>query len=271
MTAFVFIGCGTAVTFGTGFSNPYITTNDPAERILSIIQVTGSWGVTTALAFGLGIAACIFSVAHISGGALNPAVSIALFVTGNQGPIQAIANICAQIVGAILAAAFIKGMVPDEVTSNLGANNIAKGVGVGNAFIGEAVMTFVLLMVVLFTAVNQYSPIKSMAPLAIGLAVYSAHAVLLPVDGCSINPARSLGPAIVSGDFDSGKFWVYVVGPITGALVASAFHLFFETDMDTINIVRSGSQTMIDTLKEENPEDAAADADAAAAASDKHV
>ena len=242
MTLFVYIGCGTAVTFGQEFLSPLTNTGaqETTQRIGSqlgqatqILQVSGSWGITTALAFGLSITVLVFATSHLSGGQLNPAVSIGLAVVGALGPVQCLANIAAQIVGAILGAAFLSGTIPNDIPdSNLAANSVNSEIGAGNAFLGECVMTFTLMAVVLETAVNTRSTVKSLAPLAIGFAVFCAHAVLLPIDGCSINPARSLGPAIVSGYYDGSNFWVFVIGPIVGALFAVPFHIYFRSGLD---------------------------------------
>jgi len=184
------------------------------------IQVNSSWGITTALAFGLAITVLAYATSHLSGGQLNPAVSFGLLLAGELSAIQTGINIIAQIVGAILGAALLDATVPSAGDANLGSNVISNGVGFGNALCGEIVMTAVLVLVVLETAINKRNTIaRSQAPLAIGFAVFCAHAVLLPIDGCSINPARSLGPAIVSGTWP-GTFWVFIVGPFLGALAA---------------------------------------------------
>ncbi|EFN52412.1 hypothetical protein CHLNCDRAFT_13804, partial [Chlorella variabilis] len=149
-----------------------------------------------------------YATSHLSGGQMNPAVSLGLALSGTLGPLQAAANMLAQLVGAILGSSFLYATVPHAAASTLGSNAIARGVSTGNAFVGEAVMTFVLVSVVLETAANRKSTARAQAPLAIaslrpacrlpaGFAVFCAHAVMLPIDGCSINPARSLGPAIV--------------------------------------------------------------------------
>ena len=212
------------------------------------ILINGSWGVTVAFAFGLAITVLAFATGHISGGQLNPAVTFALALVGQLPTGQAVANTISQIVGAILGSALLMATIPNGNEGTLGSNVIAPGVGFGNALCGEIVMTSVLVATVLETAVSKgngallvltsllaqvtrrapdshptrtrrslvlslarLSAIsKSFAPLAIGFAVFCAHAVLLPIDGCSINPARSLGPAIVSSTWP-GNFWVFIV------------------------------------------------------------
>eukprot|EP00890_Picochlorum_soloecismus_P003625 jgi/Picsp_1/4263/NSC_01772-R1_plasma membrane intrinsic protein len=245
---FVYIGCGTATTFNSrsGINVPYtsesldFTDNGADDQLIKEsfaelnqrIQVNSSWGITTALAFGLAITVLAYATSHLSGGQLNPAVSFGLLLAGELSAIQAVINIIAQIVGAILGAALLDASVPSAGDANLGSNVISNGVGVGNALCGEIVMTAVLVLVVLETAVNKRNTVaRSQAPLAIGFAVFCAHAVLLPIDGCSINPARSLGPAIVSGTWP-GTFWVFIVGPFLGSLAAVPFHLFFRSNFE---------------------------------------
>ena len=242
---FVYIGTGTAVTFSSIYGDNGFTTegvnftdNSPTDlresfsELNSRIQVNSSWGITTALAFGFAITVLAYATAHLSGGQLNPAVSFGLMLAGALPPLQMVVNIIAQIVGAILGSALLDGTIPNGEDRTLGSNQIAPGVGIGNALCGEIVMTAILVAVVLETAVNQKNEVaRSQAPLAIGFAVFCAHAVLLPIDGCSINPARSLGPAIVSGTWP-GTFWVFVVGPFLGAIAAVPFHLFFRSNLE---------------------------------------
>lgn len=155
---------------------------------------------------------------------MNPAVTLALFLSGNVGIVQAVANIIAQLAGSILAAGFLYGMTPNAGESALGSNSISPGYKDSQAFLGEALMTALLCFTVLMTAVDKDNRLNvaNLAPLAIGFSVFLAHAVMIPIDGCSINPARSFGPALVAGQWDS--FWVFVVGPIVGSIFAVLLH-----------------------------------------------
>jgi MIP family channel proteins len=216
------------------------------------VLVNGSWGVTVAFAFGLAITVLAFATGHISGGQLNPAVTFALALVGSLPVGQAIANTIAQIVGAIVGSALLDATVPSGSEGTLGSNTITPGVGYGNALAGEIVMTAVLVATVLETAVSKGNAVsKSFAPLAIGFAVFCAHAVLLPIDGCSINPARSLGPAIVSGTWP-GTFWVFIVGPYLGALAAIPFYLFFQSNFER-DVVANLDPLNIGVGDEEDP------------------
>merc|ERR1712058_134332 len=154
----------------------------------------------------------------------NCAVTIALMISQDCG--------IADGLGIILGAFLLSATVPAEMdtTKGLGCNGIAEGYSTGNAFIGEALMTFLLLYTVYETAVSKSPVTRSkpseefqpvLAPLAIGFSVFLAHIVLLNVTGCSINPSRSFGPAFVSSMQGNAKawddFWVFVAAPILGA------------------------------------------------------
>ncbi len=156
----------------------------------------------------------VYTFWHISGGQCNCAVTLALVLSGHLGLVQGIGNFVGQLVGSLLGAGLLYSVVPDANSSSLGANSIARDFTVGNvrviwcrmshmcvhtkylsnnytqAVMGEIVMTFVLCFVVQMTACWPKSFAKNLAPFAIGMVVFSAHAVLLPVDGCSINPTR---------------------------------------------------------------------------------
>merc|ERR1719373_70726 len=114
-----------------------------------------------------------------------------------------------------------------DKTKGLGSNGIQDGYTVTNALFGEAIMTFLLMFVVLETAVNPETKVsRPMAALAIGLAVFLAHSVLIPITGCSINPTRSFGPAVVSKILykeakSIDQLWLFWVGPLGGAAAAA--------------------------------------------------
>jgi len=238
MMFFVFIGCGTAVGFSSIRASAFADgaddqvandTNTVIERqtetLTDAIVINSSFGVNTALAFGMGIMVIAYSIGHISGGHLNPAVTLSLFLSGHCNFIQGVANVCAQVVGSVLAASFLYGMTPSASESSLGSNAVSPGFSSGQALLGEIVMTAFICFVVHMCVASESNNtgIAPMAPLAIGFAVFLGHAVLIPVDGCSINPARSLGPAIISGTWT--QFWVFIVGPFVG----SFFGVFFWT------------------------------------------
>lgn len=219
MWLFVIIGCGTAMA----------TAGSPG------------WLVQTSLAFGLAITALAYSIGHYSGGHINCAVTLGLILARACDPIQGLLNIVFQFIGSLFGAATLCMIFPDEMdkTGGIGSNAVADGFEGWNALIGEICMTFLLVHVVLQTAVNPKSEgARAQACIAIGFAVFLAHCVLIPIDGCSINPTRSFGPAIVSKirnpDRESSALedlWVFFLGPLLGAsFAAGLFYLMKLTD-----------------------------------------
>lgn len=161
------------------------------------------------------VLAVILFMGKISGAHLNPAVSIAFAMRGDFPWMRVPAYILAQLVGASLAAWLLEGIV--HVSSSYGSNYPASGFSHGDAFLMEAVLTFGLVCVILGTA----SGAQNLGVVgAFGVGSYIALAGLWgsPISGASMNPARTFGPDLVSGDFTA--YWVYIAGPIAGAVVA---------------------------------------------------
>eukprot|EP00401_Gymnodinium_catenatum_P031825 CAMPEP_0117538736 /NCGR_PEP_ID=MMETSP0784-20121206/42631_1 /TAXON_ID=39447 /ORGANISM="" /LENGTH=241 /DNA_ID=CAMNT_0005335357 /DNA_START=117 /DNA_END=842 /DNA_ORIENTATION=+ len=197
------------------------------------------WVQQVALTSGLCIMVLVYTIGHHSGGHINCAVTFGLVLAGKVGlgdlcsvP-QGVANFVAQISGSIVGAtlvALMKGTSSDK-TGSLGCNMLALDIGIGEAVLGEILGAFLLMYVVLETAVNELSSNNRMlAPIAIGTAVYLAHSILIPVDGCSINPSRSFGTAVIASLLyaDNGSkimaiwkdHWIFWVGPLVGATLA---------------------------------------------------
>jgi aquaporin Z len=196
----VFLGCGSAVA---------LTSVVPASA--GGLQFTG-----IALGFGLGITGAIYAVGHVSGGHLNPAVSLALAAIGRFRPGDLPAYIGAQFVGATLAALALKGVFPDADT--LGNNALADGVSVGSGLLLETLMTAIFLFVIVSVATDiRVTP--GFAALAIGLTLASIHLLGISVTGTSVNPARTFGPDLISGDWD--HVWLFFVGPIVGGIIGA--------------------------------------------------
>ncbi|KAI7838045.1 hypothetical protein COHA_008129 [Chlorella ohadii] len=180
MALFVFVGTGAAVFFSdpksTDFTNAAaMISNTRLEPLFNVITTNSSFGIVTALAFGIGIVVSAFSIGHVSGCHLNPAVTVSLLLSGNCGIGQAIANIVAQCGGACIGSLLLWG-TSDLRHAGLGANSVGEAYTVGNAVLGEIVCTFILCYVVHLTAVDKNSPpsTNGLAPLAIGFAVFLA-------------------------------------------------------------------------------------------------
>lgn len=191
----------------------------------AVIVTGGSDLVAIALAHGLAYALMVYLTANISGGHINPAVTLGMIVTRNIKVAPGMIYIVAQGAGAVLATAVLYLALRDGLgeATNFGAHGISDAVdGDGGALLIEIVLTSVLVMVIFATAVSKKG-FGHMAPLAIGLAVLVIHLAAVPSTGASVNPARTFGPALVSNSFDS--FWVYLLGPaIGGAGGALIYH-----------------------------------------------
>jgi MIP family channel proteins len=179
-------------------------------------DVAGLVGI--ALGFGLAILAAIYAFGHVSGAHLNPAVTLSFLATRKTPATAAAVYIVAQLVGAVLGVLAVQAVFE---AATEGVTRPGTGVGTGQALLGEFILGFVLVLVVHGTAVDDRSEGPS-AGLAIGLVIAAGHLALVPVTGASFNPARSFGSAIVAGDF--GDLWIYVVGPVAGALVAALLY-----------------------------------------------
>jgi len=184
-----------------------------------------------ALAHGLAIALLISAVAHHSGGHINPAVTFAAMLTGKTSFAQGILNIAAQIVGGIVAAILLGLVLPESLGGGLGNGGLGShGLGEGVGPFRGVVMEFfgtALLVFVVFGAAMDKRGVGNLAPLAIGLAVLVDHLVLVPLTGASMNPARTLGPAIAASNWDA--HWIYWVGPLAGGAVAGiGYKMIFE-------------------------------------------
>lgn len=207
----VLFGCGSAVIAGVSGAGP---------------SGIGLLGI--AIAFGFAVVAMAYAIGGISGCHINPAVTIGVLVAGKIEVKDAIYYIIAQCLGGILGAAVLYAIVagrPDFVMGEwaLGSNGWGDGYGggynVGSAFLIEAVMTFLFIFVIL-GATSKFGN-GAMAGLAIGVTLMLIHLVTIPVTGTSVNPARSLGPAIFAGGQALAQLWLFFVAPITGAVLAA--------------------------------------------------
>ena len=189
-------------------------------------QMTGGkLGITgIALAHGLAIAVMASATMAVSGGQLNPAVTIGLWFVQKIDSASAIGYVIAQCLGAILAALLIKGCVPAGVLMAVGMGTPALGPGitVTMALLTEIILTFFLVFVIYGTAVDARAP--KCGGLFIGLAV--ALGVLMggPISGAAMNPARYIGPALLGGGLQ--HWWIYWLGPICGSILAAVIYRY---------------------------------------------
>jgi aquaporin NIP len=193
--ALVFAGCGAIVT-------------DAVHA-----GVLGAVGVS--LVFGLVIMAMVYATGHLSGAHLNPAVTLAFTLTRHFPAREATAYVAAQIAGALVAAGLLLAVWPSEPAS-LGAT--VPSVGAGSALVYEAVLTAFLMFVIMAVSTDTRA-VGAGAAIAIGGTVGLDALFGGPITGASMNPARSLGPGIVSGELH--EIWIYLAGPIVGAAIGA--------------------------------------------------
>ncbi|MBM4256571.1 MAG: aquaporin Z [Deltaproteobacteria bacterium] len=178
------------------------------------------------LAFGLTVLTMAYAIGHISGGHLNPAVTIGLVTARRFPSSEAVSYIIAQVVGAVIASAVLfaiaSGKAGFDVAAGFASNGFGEhspgGYSLFACFVAEVVLTFMFLIVIL-GATDRRAP-AGFAPIAIGLALTLIHLISIPVTNTSVNPARSTGPALFVGGWAIGQLWLFWVAPILGAVLA---------------------------------------------------
>ena len=206
---FVLVYGGTAVAVAAILARP--TAGPPYDSL------------AVALAFGLALVAVVAAIGHVSGGHVNPAVTLGMAAT-KKFPWQFVPHyVVAQLVGAVLAAlaTWITFGGPARSEAKLAATYPAQGVGDLQAFVVEVLITFILVFVVMAVATDDRAP-AAIAPIAVGFALAVGVFIAGPVTGGSVNPARSLGPMLVAGDLSS--VWLYILGPIIGGVLGALLY-----------------------------------------------
>lgn len=191
------------------------------------VVVAGATGGTfaVAVAHGLVLAVMVTAVGHISGGHFNPAVTVGAWVAGKIETARAGWYIVAQLAGAAGGAGLLRLSIPDRIwrASFLGTPTVQHQLTTsGRAVLLEAVLTFFLVFTVFATAVDDRGAFDKIAGFAIGLVLTFDILVGGPFTGASVNPARSFGPALLSGHWTD--FWIYVAGPLSGGIIAAAVY-----------------------------------------------
>ena len=207
----VLMGCGVAVSLGC----------DPVNNIPAVIG--------TAFAFGLAVVAMAYTIGGISGCHINPAITLACLLQGRISGKDAIGYMCGQVIGAFIGSALLFAL-----TSNVpglegtGANDLQANVSVMGGLIAEIVFTMVFVLVVLGATAKTNGATNNFAGLAIGLSLVLVHLVCIRYTGTSVNPARSIAPAIFQGGTALTHLWIFIVGPFVGAACASAIWRIIE-------------------------------------------
>ncbi|RPI24446.1 MAG: aquaporin [Actinobacteria bacterium] len=189
---------------------------------------TGATVVAIALGFGLALLAGLYAFGEVSGGHFNPAVSLAMLLDGRTSITDFIGYVIAQVGGAVLASVTVLAASSDAAVEST-ATVLGSGVEAWEGFLMEGIATAIFLAVILKTTSSQ----SSRAPVFLGIAwtLVAIHLALIPFTGSSVNPARSIGPALVGGV--GADLWLYIVAPLVGAAVGWALFKAVTTGSET--------------------------------------
>ncbi|XP_069076166.1 aquaporin-4-like isoform X2 [Pleurodeles waltl] len=178
--------------------------------------------VLIALCFGLSIATMVQCFGHISGGHINPAVTIAMLCTRKISLAKSIFYVIAQCLGAIVGAGLLYLVTPPNVAGNLGITTVDGHLSAGHGLLIELIITFQLVFTIFATCDSKRKDVTGSVALAIGFSVTIGHLFAINYTGASMNPARSFGPAVIKGKWDN--HWIYWIGPIIGAVIAGGLY-----------------------------------------------
>jgi len=196
-----FMGCGSAMFLGCDVPGGHLA---------------------VALAFGLAIVATAYVIGDVSGCHINPAVSLAMLINKKLSASEFAGYVIAQIIGAIAGAGLLKMLTSfgiADLTGALGSNGVANAGGIGGALIVEVILTFIFVFAILGVTSSKNN--GSVAGIVIGLTLTFVHIVGIPLTGTSVNPARSIGPALLAGGDALSNVWVFILAPLVGAALAA--------------------------------------------------
>ncbi|MGA9146142.1 MAG: aquaporin [Candidatus Nanopelagicales bacterium] len=238
--ALVFLAVGAAVA-GIGAAR------DATANADFIVPASGVLGV--AIAFGFVLMFLVYAIGGISGCHINPAVTIAMMATKKIEIGLGLAYMVVQVLGAILGGAALKLMVSAfgvvDTSGGLGTNGYGTNISMGGAFFLEVVLTALFVFAILM--VTDKWAVQSLAGIAIGVSLVAVHLVGIPLDGTSVNPARSIGPALFAGGTALSQVWLFILAPLVGGLVAAGLW----------TITRIANESEDDTALSDIPEEAA--------------
>lgn len=197
----VFMGCGSAVFLGCDI---------------------GGGHLAVAFAFGLSIIAMAYVIGNVSGCHINPAVSLGALLDKRISVTDFCGYVISQTIGAVIGAALLNvmsGLVGIDQTGGLGSNLAAGAGGVGGALLIEIILTFIFVFTILGVTADESK--SRIAGVVIGFTLTFVHIVGIPLTGTSVNPARSIGPAIFAGGSALTDLWIFIVAPLIGAALAA--------------------------------------------------
>lgn len=202
----VLMGCGAAVFAGS------------APETLH----TGVGTLGVALAFGLSVVAMAYTIGGVSGCHINPAITFGVWLSGRMSGKDAAMYMLFQVFGAIIGSALLYALASTGDTAGVtmtGANSFGED-EMFQAFLAEMIFTFIFVLVVL-GATDPKRGAGNLAGLAIGLTLVLVHIVCIPITGTSVNPARSIGPALFEGGQALSQLWLFIVAPLVGAAISA--------------------------------------------------
>lgn len=214
----VLMGCGVAVALGCN----------------STVGANTASVIGTSLAFGLSVVAMAYTVGNISGCHINPAITLGCLLTGRINAKDAGMYMLFQVIGAFIGAGILAALVGCD--SGLGANALQAGnnITLCQGLTAEIVFTFVFVLVVLGTT-DANKGAGNLAGLAIGLTLVLVHLACIYFTGTSVNPARSIAPAVLAGGAPLAQLWIFIVGPFVGAALAAFAWKFLACDCNKCN------------------------------------
>lgn len=199
----VLMGCGSAIFNGGCGSVPQV--------------------LTVAVAFGLSVVAMAYTIGGTSGCHINPAITLGCMVSGRMQAKEGVMYMIFQVIGALIGSAILfllTSNIDMAYATTTGANACGAGVSVWGGLLAEIVFTCIFVLVVLGTT-DAKKGAGNFAGLAIGLSLILVHICCIPITGTSVNPARSIGPALFEGGAALQQLWIFIVGPFIGAILSA--------------------------------------------------
>lgn len=186
--------------------------------------------VGTALAFGLSVVAMAYTIGGVSGCHINPAITFGLLLNKKIELKEAAMYMVFQVIGAIVGSTLLWILTENAGLAGTGANDLQEGVSVAGGLLAEIIFTCVFVLVVLGATSKTNGATNNFAGLAIGLALVLVHLACIRYTGTSVNPARSIGPAIFQGGSALSNLWIFILGPFVGSAMAAVIWKIIDTE-----------------------------------------
>lgn len=212
----VLMGCGVAVS---------LNCSSNCAEVANAGTVVG-----TALAFGLSVVAMAYTIGGVSGCHINPAITFGLLLNKKIELKESAMYMVFQVIGAIVGSTLLWILTENAGLAGTGANDLQEGVSVAGGLLAEIIFTCVFVLVVLGATSKTNGATNNFAGLAIGLALVLVHLACIRYTGTSVNPARSIGPAIFQGGSALSNLWIFILGPFVGSAMAAVIWKIIDTE-----------------------------------------